>query len=108
MSGGSMDYLSVKVEEAEFYETTPERKAFRDHLKKVAKALHAIEWNDCGDGPEDEDAAIRECLSEEDIIQTFIGAAQRAAERSEIATEQLQKLVNDYFQKKWEKAKGAS
>lgn len=55
MSGGSMDYLSVKVEEAHFHETTIERKAFRDHLKKVAKALHAIEWNDSGDGADDID-----------------------------------------------------
>lgn len=88
MSGGSMDYLSVKVEEAHFHETTIERKVFRDHLKKVAKALHAIEWNDSGDrADDDESEAIMECLSEEDIIRTL---------------EQLQKLINDYYQKKWE------
>lgn len=97
-----MDYLSVKVEEAHFYESTVERKAFRDHLKKVAKALHAIEWNDSGDGADDENEAIRECLSEEDIIQTFIGLAQHAAERSQRVTDQLQRLINDYYQKKWE------
>ena len=44
MSGGSMNYLYCKLEnDADFKQTTPERKAFALHLVKVAKALHDIE-----------------------------------------------------------------
>lgn len=64
MSGGSMDYLYLRVENASFDAHTPERKAFRILLDKVAKALRAIEWNDSGDGAGDEDELIRACFSE--------------------------------------------
>ena len=65
MSGGSMNYLSRRMEyEADFEQDTPEREAFAVHLKKVIKALHDIEWVDSGDyGPGDENAAIRACLA---------------------------------------------
>lgn len=63
MSGGSMDYLSYKVQDAAFRETTPARRAFREHLSKVAAALHAIEWNDSGDGAVGEKELILACLS---------------------------------------------
>lgn len=62
MSGGSMDYLYSKVQDAEFLENTNLRKAFRHHLQKVSEALRAIEWNDSGDGADNEDVLIRECL----------------------------------------------
>jgi hypothetical protein len=63
MSGGSMDYLYSKLEYAQFRQDTPERKAFAQHLEKVAKALHDIEWVDSGDyGPGDENEALRACL----------------------------------------------
>jgi hypothetical protein len=62
MSGGSMDYLYIKVEEADFEESTPQRRAFREHLKAVAKALRAIEWNDSGDGDDEENILIEACL----------------------------------------------
>lgn len=64
MSGGSMDYLYRRVEEAEFRENTPLRRLFRAHLLLVADALHAIEWVDSGDrspgGDEDEIRAVLE------------------------------------------------
>ena len=65
MSGGSMNYLYSKlVWEADFETDTPEREAFAEHLKLVAKALHDIEWVDSGDyGPGAENAAIRACLA---------------------------------------------
>ncbi len=64
MSGGSMDYLYSKIEWAEFPTDTPERAAFAEHLKLVAKALHDIEWVDsCDYGPGDENAAILACLN---------------------------------------------
>lgn len=63
MSGGSMYYLYRKVEDAEFEQDTPERKRFAEHLQKVAKALHDIEWVDsCDYGLGDEDEAIRACV----------------------------------------------
>jgi hypothetical protein len=60
MSGGSLDYLYSKVEEASFtisqrygqagdrYE--PKAVAFAKLLMQVSKALHDIEWDMSGDG----------------------------------------------------------
>jgi hypothetical protein len=64
MSGGSMDYLYSKIEYAEFKTDTVLRRAMRQHLWKVAAALKAIEWNDSGDGANNEDELIRACLPE--------------------------------------------
>lgn len=65
MSGGSMNYLYSRIEwEADFETDTPERIAFAEHLKLVAKALHDIEWVDsCDYGAGDENEAIRACLA---------------------------------------------
>ncbi len=57
-----MDYLYSRVLDAEFRENTPLRVAFREHLKLVAAALQAIEWNDSGDGDDDEEKNICACL----------------------------------------------
>ena len=70
MSGGSMDYAFVRVRTALelFKHDTPERKAFADHIEKVAKALHDIEGVDSGDyEPGDENEAIRACIGGEAI-----------------------------------------
>jgi ferritin-like metal-binding protein YciE len=65
MSGGSMNYLSTKVEMAEFRRNTVLRRAFAAHLEKVAAALHEIEWVDSGDtSPGADDEAIRACLED--------------------------------------------
>ncbi len=74
-----MDYLSYKVEDARFYETTPERKAFKKHLIKVAEALHRIEWNDSGDGADNEAEAIRDCLDKTAVLSVAIEQAKEAA-----------------------------
>ena len=77
MSGGSMEYLSYKVEDANFREDTPERKAFRAHLRKVANAMHKIEWNDSGDGEDGEKGGsalhIQFALSIENNGSIFVG-----------------------------------
>lgn len=80
MSGGSMNYLYSKLEhDATFDTSTPERRAFRAHLQKVAKALHDIEWVDSGDrGPGDENAAIRACLSDGAVLDAAIDRAREA------------------------------
>jgi hypothetical protein len=79
MSGGSMNYLYAKIEyDAVFKTDTPERKAFRTHLVKVAAALRAIEWNDSGDGASDEEELIRACLSPTATLEAVTEAAQKA------------------------------
>ena len=78
MSGGSMDYLYFKVEDASFRMSTPMREAFDRHLKLVARALRAIEWNDSGDGDDGEDAAILACISRSDVINVARERAEKA------------------------------
>jgi hypothetical protein len=81
MSGGSMNYLYEKLEGASFSLDTPERRAFCDHLKLVAKALHDIEWVDsCDYGPGDDTEAIRACLAPGAVLATEIKRAEEAAE----------------------------
>lgn len=79
MSGGSMNYLSMLVERAEFHRDTVLRRAFSAHLEKVAAALHAIEWVDSGDsGPGDDDKAIRACLEDGAELLQATREARRA------------------------------
>lgn len=80
MSGGSMNYLYSKLEyDATFSTNTAERRAFRQHLALVAKALRAIEWVDSGDsGPGDENAAIRACLAPGAVLEAAIERAHEA------------------------------
>lgn len=79
MSGGSMNYLYSRLEYAEFDVDTPERRAFEQHLKLVAKALHDIEWVDSGDyAPGDENAAIRACLGDAVMLATVLEMAKEA------------------------------
>lgn len=78
MSGGSMDYLYRRVQDATFRSSSVERRAFRAHLLRVAKALRAIEWNDSGDGADDESDAIRACLRASDCLEQAIRDAKDA------------------------------
>lgn len=76
MSGGSMNYLYSQLEDAKFRENTPGRIALRLHLDKLAKALKAVEWNDSGDGDDDEDDFIRDCLAPGIVLAATIGEAR--------------------------------
>ena len=78
MSGGSMDYLYFRVEDAVFATHSPERRAFRKHLHLVAKALKSIEWNDSGDGDDEEIRNIMACVSHADVLQAAIDVAIEA------------------------------
>ena len=53
MSGGSLEYLYIKVrdvaDDLKSENNTPSQIAFGYHLEKVAKALHDIEWVMSGD-----------------------------------------------------------
>jgi hypothetical protein len=85
MSGGSMDYLCYKVSDAEFRESTPERKAFRAHLEKVSKALHDIEWVDSGDcSPGDENEAIRDCIGQPAVLAQLIEDSRNLIEKMQV------------------------
>ena len=87
MSGGSLDYLYLKVEDAASeiavnesfcgYGDKYHRKAFAKHLKRVALALHAIEWNIDDDGHEDENELIEACIGEHCDLAEMISEAQR-------------------------------
>lgn len=67
MSGGSLDYVYMRLNEAagEIRARSQKRRhlAFADHLDLVAEALHDIEWSFSGDyGPDDDKSAIKAVL----------------------------------------------
>tara|TARA_B110001452_G_scaffold13737_1_gene11328 strand:- start:109 stop:399 length:291 start_codon:yes stop_codon:yes gene_type:complete len=69
MSGGSLDYLCYKVGEVADQLTgknnTTLQRAFGEHLKKVEKALHDVEWVLSGNyGTGDDEKAIKEVLQD--------------------------------------------
>lgn len=81
MSGGSYDYLYCKVEDMADrigkFSNTPERKRFSEHLRRVAKAMYAIEWVDsCDWGKGDENAAIRAVFDPAENVAIDIAAAE--------------------------------
>lgn len=95
MSGGSYDYayrsfedLAERVEARAVGQPNEAlRLALADHLRKLAKALHDLEWVDsCDYGAGREDATIREIISPQDEI----GAAVR---RAEVVAENLAKTI---------------
>jgi len=68
MSGGSLDYVWIKVEDAaDEVNSRAENDLhlqFAAHLRSVADALHDLEWVWSGDyGPGDEVAAIKKVLN---------------------------------------------
>jgi hypothetical protein len=88
MSGGSLNYVYIRVEEAaeNIPQTTVLRRALRTHLHLVAKALHDIEWVDSADyGPGDEDEAIRAVLSPGAVLAQAVADAKAA--RAELDAE---------------------
>ena len=88
MSGGSYDYVYLKIEDIIINSSTPERIAFQKHLKLVAKAMKDIEWVDsCDKSPGDESEAIRKCLSSSAVVEELLISAEKLIEelRAEIA-----------------------
>lgn len=68
MSGGSLDYVYGKVEDAAVEIRSRAKSslhlAFADHLTLVSKALRDIEWMfSCDTSPGDEEEAIQACLA---------------------------------------------
>src|SRR5438105_3154618 len=81
MSGGSYNYFYSQLEQMKMRPSTPLRRAFIEHLKLIATALHDIEWVDSGDyGDGDEDAAIRACLEPGCELRQLIVEAKAAGD----------------------------
>lgn len=90
MSGGSYDYAYRRVEEmADMLRAegschaapTALRELFREHLRHVAEAMHAIEWNDSCDGDEREPELITRCLNgrlTDDVVDRVLENAERS------------------------------
>lgn len=75
MSGGSLDYVYLKVQDVadslKSKERTPAQRAFAKHLDLVAEALRDIEWVLSGDyGKGDEEEAIKKVLNNKYPILT--------------------------------------
>ena len=68
MSGGSWEYFTFKCDDvANNLESDgdPLRRAFGNHMRLVAKAMHDIEWVDSSDmGPGDDREAIQAVLGD--------------------------------------------
>jgi RNase P/RNase MRP subunit p30 len=82
MSGGSLDYICYRVDDAATSiaskATTPEQRAFAKHLRLVSKALHDVEWvfsGDCGEG--DDSESIRAVVSFAAILESEIERAEQ-------------------------------
>lgn len=92
MSGGSLNYVYIRVEDAarEIAERrdSPLHRAFSQHLVKVAQALHDVEWVLSADySPGRDEAAMRAVLHE--------GAELGASiERAEAILEELRIEIN--------------
>lgn len=82
MSGGSWDYISYKFDEcAERLKEDKDikRRALGRKVKDMADALHAIEWNDSGDGA-DEVTPIIKCLGKDgrkEVLEIAIEDAKK-------------------------------
>ncbi len=87
MSGGSLDYVYSKVEDAaeRIPQDTITRIAFTQHLCMVAAALRSIEWNMSGDGDRDEDDNIRACFGASAMVDSALREAKRV--RDELSNE---------------------
>ncbi len=91
MSGGSLDYVFYKLDDAvdsiEKRATTPLHKAFAAHLRDVSKALHDLEWVyscDYSEGQEVE--SLRKVINKEMELKA-------ATEQAEFALKQLKDVL---------------
>lgn len=79
MSGGSYNYLYLRVEEVatdpRVRNGGPVRRAFAKHLDKVAEAMRAIEWVDSCDSSDDT-KEILACLGPYAELEELISTAK--------------------------------
>jgi hypothetical protein len=91
MSGGSLDYVCYRLDDAidtiERRATTTLQKAFAQHLKDVAKALHDLEWVYSGDYSEGQEVeSLRKVVNKEMELKA-------ATEQAEFALKQLKDVL---------------
>ena len=91
MSGGSLDYVCYKLDDAieviERRATTVLQKAFAAHLKDVSKSLHDLEWVFSGDYSDGDDVeALRKVVNKEMELEAATNDAR-------IALKQLQDVL---------------
>ena len=94
MSGGSMDYLYSKLEDARIDPVTPLRRAFIRHIKKVAQALYEIEWADSGDTTKNngnERLAIMDCIGSGAELEQIIDEARNTMSELQRALKEFEK-----------------
>jgi hypothetical protein len=83
MSGGSLDYVYRRVDDAieaiEARATTAQQRAFAAHLRLVSKALHDLEWVWSADkSPGDEEAAIAAVVTPAAVLAEAVAQARKA------------------------------
>lgn len=102
MSGGAYEYAynhvqtmanTMRVENTgcAAYTSTALRRAFREHLFKVARAMRAIEWNDSEDGDDKEQEYILACVSPTELLDIARKYALMAKQDLEHAIELVDK-----------------
>ena len=98
MSGGAYDYAFGKVtevaeqisEKGDCHAAPPHlRRAFKEHLRKIADVLRAIEWNDSGDGDQDEEDLLREILGPGRCFDGSIDQLLEVVDTWKVITEEL-------------------
>lgn len=81
MSGGSLDYVYSRVEDAARILASSKdvvHQAFAKHLFKVAEALRAAEWVLSADyGPGDDHEAILAVITPRDVLSSLIDDAEQ-------------------------------
>lgn len=112
MSGGTYDYAYQRIEKlADAIRTESDgsgafapslRQAFKDHLRLVAKAARAVEWNDSGDGDPDEQNLLTSVLRRDLFLLIYNLMAQsrtlepgRPIPQDEIVMRDAQKAVSE-------------
>ena len=87
MSGGSWNYSYQAVTEMGsqlLSNEDPVRRAFGEHLKLIADAMHDLEWVDSGDyGPGREHEAILKVLSKAELVESAVKTLKEAVKRAE-------------------------
>lgn len=93
MSGGALNYISLKVKDAAFEikqrNISTLHNAFTEHLLKVAEALHDIEWVLSGDMSEGDDIKVIEAvISKEMHLQQIVKEAK-------VLKQELENILKD-------------
>ena len=101
MSGGELDYVYLKVLDAcgtiEQRARTPLHVALVKHLRKVADALHNLEWVWSGDmSPGDEDETIRALVGVHGELSAALDMALIARHSLDSAIQKAQEVQGEH------------